>query len=260
MNFPIDLTPYLDLDRLDAIRPHILHGIANSRAQPIVISYTLNPKYSRAAAEEHLLTYPPNSIERELFNRSKAKGDDRDAAIYAQLLHGQYTGARLIPITQLRYGYPYDRIDDPEACEVGADFGKFDELITWIEGLPMERIGRITLFVNCVNVGTPIHRDGDYIPTHHKHEFVWVNITGKEFFIYDPRTRERHYTPRACFFDVKNWHGSEPGKTVSVSLRVDGLFTDELRTELGLSGLSSYLTPDIDYAAKVENDGREHED
>lgn len=103
-----------------------------------------------------------------------------------------------------------------------------DEIKSW--GL-FEEFGRIVMFRNEHHSFTPIHKD-----YHLQDEFVWISLSknDKKFFVYDEKTQEKHFVgnARAVTFNNSDYHGSDPSDRLVVSLRVDGVFTEETRNKI----------------------------
>lgn len=101
-----------------------------------------------------------------------------------------------------------------------------EEIESW--GL-FQEFGRIILFQNEHHSYTPIHKDWD----EQGDEFVWIGLTDKKFFVYDEvNDVKHHFTGRAIAFSNADYHGGEPANGVSLSLRVDGVFTQEAREKI----------------------------
>ncbi len=244
----IDLTPHVNISELNDMLPSIYWGIAKSTPRPAVVTHTLDHQYSRANAERFVESNPRYQPEYHNLLDGGASFK-REAVIYAGLAYGHYSGSQLIPITELKPGFGFTQVHNPQAVAVGRDYDNFPDLLSWVQRLPFEKIGRITLFINPTGVNTPIHRDGDY-PQPHKHELMWFNIWGKKLFLVDcssiiPRKIYAKHNDRALFFDDMNWHGTEAVFGSSISLRVDGVFKQELRDKIGISHLDNYVTEGI---------------
>jgi hypothetical protein len=103
-----------------------------------------------------------------------------------------------------------------------------DEIKSW--GL-FEEFGRIVLFRNEHHSFTPIHRD-----YHLQDEFIWISLSknDKKFFVYDEKNNIKHYfgNARAVTFNNSDFHGSDPSNRLVISLRVDGIFTEDTRQKI----------------------------
>jgi len=128
----------------------------------------------------------------------------------------------------------------------------FDYMIPFIKELPFKELGRILFFINYKDTKTPIHSDDgnafSFDINHinplntqpHNREFIWFNLEKrKKFFLFDPIEKKKYFiSSSSAFFNDSDYHGSEICNQFSVSLRIDGIFSDEFKTKLNLS---SYL-------------------
>ena len=113
----------------------------------------------------------------------------------------------------------------------------FPKLITYIETLPFKSIGRVLFFTTYPNAGVEIHRDS-YV-TDHKDHNINLFFTGgdRPSFIWDAKNKEKVYLEKGAksyFFNNRDYHGVDPENKFRYTLRIDGIFTDELQTKLGL--------------------------
>jgi len=115
----------------------------------------------------------------------------------------------------------------------------YEFLMQWITKQNVfEEIGRVQFFINTDGHGTPIHRD--YADYSRRDQFIWIRFfDNKKFFVYDSDTKEKHYVKgRIATFNNYQWHGSDPGPGMGVSLRIDGKFNQDF---LNRTGLKSYV-------------------
>lgn len=113
----------------------------------------------------------------------------------------------------------------------------FPKLIKYLETLPFKSIGRVLFFTTYPNSGVAIHRDS-YVEEHKDHN-INLFFTGgdRPSFIWDAKNKEKIYLEkgaRSYFFNNRDYHGVDPESSFRYTLRVDGIFTDELQKELGL--------------------------
>jgi hypothetical protein len=78
-----------------------------------------------------------------------------------------------------------------------------------------------------------------YVANHpHEYEFIWFRPAledGKRFFIFDEQTGDKHYVSgHSCWFNSYDVHGADPSPVMNYSLRIDGPFTGEFRSKIGL--------------------------
>lgn len=120
----------------------------------------------------------------------------------------------------------------------------FPKLRKWLDDLigpVFTEYGRILFFIHEHDCKLLLHRDGPrYFP--HHNEFLWLNpMMTKKFFIYDEDSTTKHLveTP-AAFFNDLDMHGGEISESMTWSLRIDGVFSEEFRSKLGLQGIHIY--------------------
>lgn len=120
----------------------------------------------------------------------------------------------------------------------------FPNLKIWLDKLigdVFTGIGRTMFFLHEHDCQLLIHRDGTaYRP--HKNEFLWINPTeSKSFFIYNEDTKEKHYVKsKSAFFNDLDMHGGDPNPTMTWTLRIDGIFTENFRKKLKIDQLLNY--------------------
>jgi hypothetical protein len=76
--------------------------------------------------------------------------------------------------------------------------------------------------------GGTAHRDHSLIDT--LHQFIWFSTDlVKPFYVQDWKTREKRYVrSHSAWFDTVNqYHGADRTRGLSISIRVDGRFTDD---------------------------------
>lgn len=111
----------------------------------------------------------------------------------------------------------------------------FEFVMDWIKQQNIfDEVGRVQFFINTDGHGTPIHRD--YADKSRMDQFIWIRFfNNKQFFVYDSDDKIKHYVQgHIATFDNHQWHGSEPGPGMGLSLRVDGKFNSEFLDKTGL--------------------------
>jgi hypothetical protein len=120
----------------------------------------------------------------------------------------------------------------------------FPNLKIWLDsliGTVFKNFGRTMFFLHEHDCELLIHRDGSqYRP--HKNEFLWINPIGKKnFFIYDEHNDKKIYVnSKVAFFNDLDMHGGDPNPSMTWTLRIDGVFTDDFKKLLGIQDLSFY--------------------
>lgn len=127
-----------------------------------------------------------------------------------------------------------------------------------LEELPLDRIGVVTVFFNEHYVPQSFHRDYNYFPYEfgnkpdtfpHRQELIWMRFDlNRPFYLFDMDIEKGEIKEQipvegySAFFNHHNWHGSFdnfPG--TSVTVKVEGRFTDEFRKQLGIDNLEYYF-------------------
>jgi len=109
--------------------------------------------------------------------------------------------------------------------------------ISFIDALPFETWGRVTIFGNDPYCPVPTHKDtrirwyeGEQYP-----EFIYLSLGNdpKGFYIYDQHAQQRYYVEsRSAWFNENDYHGADPRAFCTWSLRVDGIYLPEFRQAL----------------------------
>lgn len=135
--------------------------------------------------------------------------------------------------------------------------GDFPEIDKFINGLPFEKLGRITVFYNEHFVPLGHHRDYNYWPLEegdspeikpHKNEFIWLRFDlNREFFLYAIDETKGKIIQRvpiqgySAFFNDSNWHGNlSYGCNASITIKIGGTFSRDFRQKIGVSNLEWY--------------------
>jgi len=240
----INADAYIDLQGIISLEREICYGIVQSNIQAGLYGPGIkdNEKYGnylelRVKCENEFLS----NKERELFNSLSRN----QRSLYFKLYNGMYSASSVVYIRD----YKNPKLNEASYLNKGKESEtKFTEnekyfptLIEWIYKLPFKEIGRIVFFLHEHDCKILTHRDGTKIIPH-KNEFLWINPCGvKDFFIYDEIADVEHpVTAKAAFFNDLDMHGGHPNSKMTWSLRVDGTFTDEFRTQLGIDKLETY--------------------
>lgn len=116
----------------------------------------------------------------------------------------------------------------------------FPKLIEFIESMPFESIGRVLFFMTEANNGTVPHFDvlnEEQRAVKPHDDFIWFTTKpdSKSVYVMDGDTLERTYpdpSKRFVWFNEMDYHGTEPVKHFSFSIRIDGKFKPEVRGQL----------------------------
>lgn len=135
----------------------------------------------------------------------------------------------------------------------------FPNLKNFVEQeLPLEKIGVVTVFFNEHYVPQCYHRDFNYFPFEkgnkpetfpHRQELIWFRFElDRPFYLFDLDEKAgiiKQQIPvegHSAFFNHHNWHGSfDSYPYSSVTVKVEGKFTNEFRKQIGLDNLEYYF-------------------
>lgn len=144
-------------------------------------------------------------------------------------------GVREIWLTKTKPGVPYNYQDlnKPELWQPTEAADEFSDVMRFVSRLPFKATGRILIIYDNTGAEVPAHRD--HLETDICHEFLWFRTNkNKPFYMLNHKTGEKLYVDSysAWFDSVNQFHGSNAGKGLSFSFRVDGVFSDELRKQI----------------------------
>lgn len=113
----------------------------------------------------------------------------------------------------------------------------FPSVVEYIDTLPFKSVGRVLFFTTYPNAGVVIHRDS-VVAEHSDHNInLFFNAGWRPSFIWDEIKKEKTFLPvgaTSYFFNNRDYHGVDSEPVFRYTLRVDGVFTDELCEKLGL--------------------------
>lgn len=134
----------------------------------------------------------------------------------------------------------------------------YPHLVDFIEKeLPMDRIGVVTIFWNEHFIPQGFHRDYNYFPYEignnpdsfpHRQELIWFRFDlSRPFYIFEldvPNGKIINKYPingHSAFFNHHQWHGSfDNYPETSVTVKVEGRFTDDFRKLIKIDNLKYY--------------------
>jgi len=132
---------------------------------------------------------------------------------------------------------------------------KFSNIKTTLENLPFKNIGTVTFFVAEHYVPLGYHRDFNYFPYKignqpdtfpHRQEMIWFRFElDRPFYLFDIEDNQvvesvplKGYS---AFYNHHNWHGNlESNEFTSLTMKVEGEFTEEFRKKIGIDNLEYY--------------------
>ncbi len=127
----------------------------------------------------------------------------------------------------------YYSLDQPDMWVPTEAASEFAPLMDFIATLPFAATGRMLIIYDESGRAVSAHRDHDSVDL--CHEFIWFRTNlDKPFFMLDPVSNKQVYVKsHAAWFDTVNqYHGADATGRLSVSIRVDGVFSDEFRRQI----------------------------
>lgn len=153
-------------------------------------------------------------------------------------------GTKMIYLASSKKPDSYFDLDRTELWRPTEAANEFALLMDFIRTLPFAATGRMLIFYDNAPREIPAHRD--HIEEDILHEFVWFRTNlKKRFYMLNHVTGEKKYVESysAWFDSVNQFHGSDAYDGLAVSIRVDGVFTDEFRKKIPKPDFNSASTP-----------------
>lgn len=233
----IDLQPFVDFDSLKKLEPYFVRAIIKSwkHCKPTV--------YTR----EHCLDFDNTVPLSGVMNHYKKNPEFfPDQEFYDELIANDWLSSYVRFIEPVHYGSMsinlqyisnlegwFTNRGDPDNCKKTDAYDNFPFLFSWLnENNIFRQIGRCVVYVAEANMQGLIHYD---IPKdNHLHDFIWINLDErKKLFLIDGVTNKKVYIDSPItLFDDRNFHGAESSAYASWSVRIDGFFSDELKSKI----------------------------
>lgn len=153
-------------------------------------------------------------------------------------------GTKMIYLAQSQNPDSYFDLDRTELWHRTPEANEFSLLMDFIATLPFKSTGRMLIMYDTVARPVSAHRDHETKEV--CHEFIWFRTNLKKpFYLLNHRTKERLYVGSysAWFDTVNQFHGSDPQDGLSFSIRVDGHFTDEFKSQIPFNRENPAATP-----------------
>jgi SAM-dependent methyltransferase len=145
-------------------------------------------------------------------------------------------GPRMVYLADSARGHgleTYFDLDDTGLWRPSPEAAEFPELMDFIATLPFAATGRMLIIYDDGGRAVPAHRDHDDAGL--CHEFIWLRTSfDKPFYMLEPGTGGKLYVgSHSAWFDTVNqYHGADATGGLSFSIRVDGRFSDDLRSRI----------------------------
>lgn len=265
----ITLDPFINIADLKDIPDEIALGLARNHDKLLPGLIATQP--SHKTLDPDRLTFfqggqivENNTEYHQTINELKSKGQ-RAFLTWLELKFGLCDSiAGYYPMRHHRSGMmparPVDALLDDESVNDEYLWDRnaerdFPKLFKWINELDLKVIGTVLLIYLKSNTTLGPHNDiwdlksynqetDDYTEYNHMEEFIWVNpsqMRQLSLFNYDQTEEypgDGHYT---LFWNNHDYHGSKKvNQRANVTIRIDCIFGDNLRTQLGLDGVESY--------------------
>jgi len=257
-----DLEPYLDMEKFETLQPEIYSGFARARhlakegtwMQPGFtfedMSYTVNwtPIYKALDNFMSLSEDDPIKVEGMKLWPSDFK-DYKQRNLFTRYLKMSMGASD--PYIYYFLWEEGNWEDRPAERQLTEESSFFPNTVDWILNLKNEKIfnsiGRV-MFFHCEHDGLPFeHRDlsadkgiNEYFD--HRNEFIHIRPNTKnQFYLWDPEKQMKYgLNTRAAWWNDQDWHGGNRIPEQSYGLRIDGEFTEEFRSKLGIDHLDYY--------------------
>lgn len=142
-------------------------------------------------------------------------------------------GSRMVYLSKSKVPDDYYNLDRTDLWEPGEEAEEFAPVMDFIATLPFEATGRMLIMYDDSGRAVSVHKDHDSQEL--CHEFIWFRTNfAKPFYMLNPETGEKLYvTSHSAWFDTVNqYHGADANGGLSISIRVDGIFTEEFRMQI----------------------------
>lgn len=153
-------------------------------------------------------------------------------------------GSKMVYLSQPIGADNYYNLDKPEAWEPAEGAVEFSELMAFIATLPFKATARMLIMYDPEGRAVTAHRD--HVSTDLLHEFIWFRTNlRKPFYMLEEHTGEKQYVEShsAWFDSVNQFHGGDETGELAISIRVDGIFSDDFRARIPKPEYNAASTP-----------------
>lgn len=155
-------------------------------------------------------------------------------------------GSKMVYLSQPRGEDNYYNLDNPDEWQPAEGATEFAELMDFIATLPFRATGRMIIMYDPDGRAVTAHRD--HVSHELCHEFLWFRTNlRKPFYMLNETTGEKQYVEsHSAWFDTVNqFHGGDATGELAISIRVDGIFSDELRARMPIAETNRASTPSL---------------
>ena len=150
-----------------------------------------------------------------------------------KLLSRRRPGSKIIPLAVSIRPFSYHDMEKPDLWKPSEYASDFADLMDFIDTLPFKATARIIIMADEQGRAVSAHRDHSF--TDIKHEFIWFRTNlEKPFSLQGIKLKKKVYVESysAWFDTVNQFHGSDSTGQLAISIRVDGIFSDEFRAQI----------------------------
>ncbi|MDQ6624682.1 MAG: hypothetical protein M3Y69_00880 [Verrucomicrobiota bacterium] len=155
-------------------------------------------------------------------------------------------GSKMVYLSQPKGEDNYYDLDNPDAWQPAEGAAEFSELMNFIGTLPFKATARMLIMYDPEGRAVTAHRD--HLSYDLCHEFIWFRTNlRKPFYMLNENTGEKQYVEShsAWFDSVNQFHGGDATGELAISIRVDGRFTDEFKTQIPIPECNLSSTPSL---------------
>ena len=237
----INLDSFLPLDNMPDVKEAIIESYKLIRFSNPITQFDVNGKGMG-------VKYPVTSdkTHEEAWTREMRTGICGAPYAFLFLREGKKSNNKEFP-------WIYDSIIDSDDIWNSFDWvtekeGRFRSLsvwepfINWAETLPLKKMGLVYFFLQRPYI-IPYHHQDHLMdePYPHRQEFIRIGINEKHFHILNVPNDPVEVDCKSSFFNQQNLHGSDQYSTEwTISVRIDCVFTDEFREQIGIGDLDQY--------------------
>lgn len=229
-------------DRLAIRRAHRSVERAKLDARIVYPCYKSFDEFVDLERLKSLDVYVTERVQKHLRTRNDEKFYTGDLTVTPTAL--KRPGSRIIYLTRAPRAVDYFGLERPELWEPTENVVEFSTLMEFIRTLPFKQTSRIMIRYDAT--GNPVTAHRDHSRTETCHDFVWfrTNLATPLYMLDRRNGRTRNVESYSAWFDTCNqFHGVAAGSGLSISIRVDGTFTDELRRRIPIPRYNLASTP-----------------
>jgi hypothetical protein len=241
----VDKKPFICLDEYcplvdwDKLHAEVSLGLAKSKWVKRFVSAGVHPDW----AEQEILTYilkgNISDYEKQLYD--KIDPMDTEAKIKYFMCVSDAVHPFWSCYLRLNKVVEKTRILNKavgEDCYWTENAENFPSLIDLISKLPFQSVGRVMLFLTEANNVTIPHFDSIHeLADKPNDDFIWFTTRHdyKKIYVMDSETKEKFYPladSKFIWFNEMDYHGTDSFPKFSFSVRIDGKFTDEVKSKI----------------------------